>query len=649
MTSMLEELKALASVDLFREGRTGASFIGRPFYFDYNRLKLLVNDKWKHQVGGLPEGCLLLLAYDGEPDVSEFILARVVGPTSLPSDSDVVSSMVEYYKEEAPPTGESAGNRLDTFTRYEFMFSGIECRILGTFYRSQPSESVAFGADVENFFSPHNYSAYKPSGRVLEFVVNFRENSGIPGGADDMRIGCVRYSSTRRLAAGPQVPIYVSTLDFIGKRTALFGMTRTGKSNTVKKLVEATVRSAGLRAEDGSILDPVGQIIFDVNGEYANPNPQDEGTAIFEAYATATTRYSILDKPGFRVMKLNFHRDIEAGFGMLATLLADRDANYLRSFLSVDFGQPPAGDKSATTRWERLIAAYRACLHLAGFASPTGDRVRFQGEATLNQLSGFDPTQGLSIDEAAMWFSRVWENHASHAYITAYPASHQGREWANEDLKAVLVMLTRRRSPTMTPNIDGFRVLRPFAELHTSTAVSSFENDIVATLRSGRIVIVDLSQGEASVQATYSERICGRIFADAMERFVSNDDTNYIQMYFEEAHNIFPRQSMIDLKNVYNRIAKEGAKLRLGMTYATQEVTSISHNILKNTQNWFIAHLNNRDELREVEKFYDFSDFSESILRSSDKGFIRMKTYSNSFVLPVQVDRFSVKQTNGIQ
>lgn len=151
------------------------------------------------------------------------------------------------------------------------------------------------------------------------------------------------------------------------------------------------------------------------------------------------------------------------------------------------------------------------------------------------------------------------------------------------------------------------------------------------------------------MQATYSERICGRIFADAMERFVSNDDTNYIQMYFEEAHNIFPRQSMIDLKNVYNRIAKEGAKLRLGMTYATQEVTSISHNILKNTQNWFIAHLNNRDELREVEKFYDFSDFSESILRSSDKGFIRMKTYSNSFVLPVQVDRFSVKQTNGIQ
>lgn len=644
MTSVLEELKALASVDLFKSGRTPETFIGRPFYFDYSKLKLLVNDKWKQRVGGLPEGALVLLAYDGEPEAAEFILARITGPTTLPSDSDVISSMVEYYKEETP--GESA-TKLDTFTRYEFMFSGVECRILGTFYKT-PSGRTAFGSDVESFFSPHNYSAYKATGRVLEYVVNFREDAGIPGAVGQIRIGCVRYSSTRRLTAAPsEVSVYVSTLDFVGKRTALFGMTRTGKSNTVKKLVEATLQAAGLPAEDGQPLAPVGQIIFDINGEYANANPQDEGTAIYEAYQSVTTRYSILDKPNFKVMKLNFHRDLEAGFGMLTTLLSDRDTNYLRSFCSIELGAPPPGDQSAQVRWQRLVAAYRACLHAAGFDTGT-DRVRFQGEASLNQLSGLDPTRGLSMDETVSWFSRVWDVYNTNSYLTGYPAGHQGREWANEDLKAVLVMLTRKRTPAGAANIDGFRILRQFADLHTPTVQTSFESDIIDSLRNGNIVIVDLSQGEATIQNTYSERICARIFADSMEQFISNRATNHIQLYFEEAHNLFPRQSSVDLRNVYNRLAKEGAKLRLGMVYATQEVTSVSPNILKNTQNWFIAHLNNRDELKEVEKFYDFSDFSDSVLRSSDKGFIRMKTYSNSFVIPVQVDRFAVRTPDGI-
>ncbi|MCO5383887.1 MAG: hypothetical protein NHB15_18945 [Methanosarcina barkeri] len=128
-----------------------------------------------------------------------------------------------------------------------------------------------------------------------------------------------------------------------------------------------------------------------------------------------------------------------------------------------------------------------------------------------------------------------------------------------------------------------------------------------------------------------------------MKRFTKNIQNNFIQFYFEEAHNLFPKKEDKDLTDMYNRIAKEGAKLNLGLIYATQEVSSISSNILKNTQNWFIAHLNNDDEIKEIKKYYDFKDFTDNLISfnaTSDKGFIRMKTYSNSFVVPVHIDRF---------
>lgn len=187
------------------------------------------------------------------------------------------------------------------------------------------------------------------------------------------------------------------------------------------------------------------------------------------------------------------------------------------------------------------------------------------------------------------------------------------------------------------------RKLRAIANLHTPTIQESFEMEIIKALRLGKIVIIDLSQGDPLIQKLYSEKICSRIFLDAMDRFIRNKPNNFIQFYYEEAHNLFPKRDDKDLSQIYNRIAKEGAKLNLGMIYATQEVSSISSNILKNTQNWFIAHLNNEDETRELKKYYDFSDFTESLVRFSaknDKGFVRMKTYSNPFVVPVQIDQF---------
>jgi hypothetical protein len=344
-------------------------------------------------------------------------------------------------------------------------------------------------------------------------------------------------------------------------------------------------------------------------------------------------------------MKLNFHGDLEAGFGLLQSFLSDDTADYVRSFLSVDLSPAPLDDESARTRKGRVIAAYQACLFAAGF-SLGSSKIKFQGSKDVNALSGdLDPTKGLTGQEAVNWFTAVWDNYASHQVFQDYK-NKKGREWADEDLKALLVMLTRKRKSGGSADVSGFRKLQPFKQYHSPSNTSSFEGDIVARLRAGGIVIIDLSQGDPKLQRTYSERICRRIFNDGMARFIANENQNYIQLYFEEAHNLFPKKEDSDLSQIYNRLAKEGAKLRLGLVYATQEVSSISGNVLKNTQNWFVSHLNNRDELREVEKFYDFEDFTDSIRRAPDRGFIRMKTYSNAFIVPVQIDRFTAVKAN---
>ena len=525
-------------------------------------------------------------------------------------------------------------------------------------------KKLEFGADLENFYSANNYKVFKATDAVLSKIVNQRDGNVIPGNENEFRIGRVRYSSSRRFQSVIEdVDVYISPQDFIGKRTAAFGMTRTGKSNTVKKIIEATAeisRKASAKIilveadeqnsfpNGGAPLYPIGQIIFDVNGEYANPNLQDEGTAIYELYKDDVTRYSVLNKDGFEVMKVNFYKEIENGFDLIRSYLEAKNitGDYVNNFAAVDLSLPEnySNDYSLKTRIDRIRAVYLCCLQKAGFEVPTGFKVSFQGNEEINNKVGdINPNNSITLEQASMWFQWVWENYEEE-FFSNYKKKNN-REWADDDLKALLAFLTGFKQPGGKSSVSGYRKIRvkELHDLHTAEADSSFEDEIPRLLRKGKIVIVDLSQGSPTVQNIFSEKICRSIFTESMDRFVQNKPNNFIQFYFEEAHNLFPKKEDKDLGQIYNRLAKEGAKLHLGMIYATQEVSSISSNILKNTQNWFIAHLNNEDELKELIKYYDFSDFAASLLKFSpgnDKGFVRMKTYTNPFVVPVQIDRF---------
>ena len=665
MENLREEFEKIAKTDIFEVAKDSNNFVGNPFKIDYSKTSLLTCDDWKYNVGGIAQGCFLLAFYEndfGEETVHEALLLRALRPCPIPSDNSVISSRIEYFKEELKTAGKN--RQIDQFTRFEFSCSGMECSILGTFYKTDDGK-VEFGADLENFYSPHLYKVYKPSGQYLQYIVNLRDNDGPLKPDSNFQIGNVRYSSSRKNYSentSTDEKVYMHTKDILGKRTALFGMTRTGKSNTVKKLIEATQElssKAKGNIQTASVqdnIDPydineipkekVGQIIFDINGEYANKNLQDE-TAIYEKYEKNVTRYSVLQKDDFEVLKINFYKDISAGQELMRGYFKQfgKQSDYVEDFLGVSLEKEEGLQGGAKIRFDRKVAAYKCCLKLGNFPISGSNKLYFEGCKELNEKvkeGGLDPKKGITYDEAIIWFSQVWKNYDEWEYLKNYE-SKNGKPWADNDLKAMLRFLTQYRNPGEKNYVNSYIKLRPLIKYHTISNTELFEVNICNLVKAGKIVIVDLSQGDPEIQNLYSEKICRAIFNSSMSNFIDAKPNNFIQFYFEEAHNLFPKKDDKDLSQIYNRIAKEGAKLNLGMVYATQEVSSISSNILKNTQNWFIAHLNNEDEVKELRKFYDFSDFADALIKfsaKSDKGFVRMKTYSNPFVVPVQIGLF---------
>jgi hypothetical protein len=642
------------------------AFVGYVYGMRFDEVLVMTNDAWKHAVNGIPHNSFLVAAgfnpnqiADAQPIDQEVVLLRVLEPVSLPQDNDFVRTRIEHHQRrtsnEKLPGDVNDG--MDPMTAAELQVGGLRCSVLGTFYLE--GGQLRLGSDIENFMTLSRLRAYKPRGSALEMIVNHvnpevrkkaeeeAKKAGFSGVASPIDIGTVRFTSTARMHRGPSeqlVKVLVQPTDFLARRTAVLGMTRTGKSNTVK----TTVSAVALAAMKDNI--PVGQLIFDINGEYANANAQDDGSSISEVFSD-TICYRAIDtpnRPHFRDLRINFYEQPDVAIGLLEQLTREARGNAvdIGTFLTSSLEEPDQNDWSEHNRWLVRRAAFFCVLNAASYQSPANFKVEFPVSNDVINLvqpqlpNGFPspaprgkiPYYKLSLVEATTWFKAARKLNKT----TKLPSS-SGRDWIESALESTLNVLACENSSGTY--IRGFKQIQEYRAYHSNTRQGDVLKEVLDFLYSGKIVILDLSAGPVSIRKTLSDRVALAIFNRQFDDLNRGEQPMNIVLYVEEAHNLIGKKA--ELTDTWPRIAKEGAKARIAFVYATQEPSSVHPNILANTENWFVTHLNNDDELKTLGKFYDFGDFVTSLKSAQDVGFARIKTLSSPFVIPTQINRFT--------
>ena len=618
---------------------TDLRFVGYVLDINYDTVTIITSDPFKIAVGGVPRNSLLIMT----PAVKEamvtphFTLLRVLDAAPTPLSKETQQTYFELQKKSMP--------ELDVFTQSELQWGALNTAVLGMFYpHPQQQDAVEFYGDMNNFVSAHKYRVYAPDDALLDLVVNILVPTDNRFSIGTLRLTECRLPLPNR--SQPNVNVHVSTRDFLAARTAMFGKTRLGKSNVIKLITQSLIETTA-KAKN------VGQLIFDINGEYANDNPQDGNLSLRGAYPNRCSVYALAPKPltPSAPLKLDFYEHPDRSHRVLSNLLSieGRTAIYVQAFRGLDLPAVATLDTlqpNEKKRAHRKILMYWAILHKAGFTA---------NEAKLRKLISLDPGFNKSVRESLYGGNALPAitnldkllgelERVADAMQTTDLTSSSGGPLLDADDKALLGFLKPISGA-------GPKMIQRFRIYHDPNA-GDFVREIISALGAGKTIILDLGNADEEVMQYFSEELSSAVLFHQIEKFTSNNlGSHYIQLYFEEAHNLFPAKEEATV-DIYGRVAKEGAKYHIGMVYSTQSVTNINRDMLAQTENFFIAHMSSQDEVNMLGKMnVAYESMKDDILRAKTPGYIRMLTRSHRFVVPIQAHKFDPKSstTSGTQ
>jgi hypothetical protein len=525
----------------------------------------------------------------------------------------------------------------------------LRCAILGSFNQApNPEAPWGFTSQISLHKPASAFRVYAPSPKVLQGLVN---GTLPPQGLMDF--GRLRYNEQSDW--GKQA-IYtrINIKDMVTKRTAMLGKTRLGKSNVVKLIAQGML-------DYTATTQNVGQLLFDVSGEYSNTNPPEGEITLASHNRGRCIAYFLTERQGNadgRLLRFNFFQTPAQTLDVMRELLPPvvAESESVRGVLTCRMADlAPVPHESEVTRlkhlrkvmllWAVLDAAgfayhpehLKSWLDSLGFATPYNPGFSMglrqaAYQAIHNHPAPAVPNTMANLIVEMNTLARFRLTYANDPHLTA-----QGRPVFDNEENILMRFLCAEGG-------QGPYQLRSCLPYHSPIA-EDFTQHILSSLDEGRTVIVDLSNAPDRVVRYFAQKMCMAIFAEQEHKFNLNSLAGrYIQIFFEEAHDIFPIQGSL-MTNVYSRFAKEGAKFHIGIAYATQSPTTINPDLLAQTENFFIGHMSSQKEVDCIcELQVAFQGCENAIRFNRTPGLMQVLTQSHRYVVPMQANLYDGRQ-----
>lgn len=651
-------LNLMMEQDFNNEDYKGHHFIGhigelafkKANVFTHNNLLAINNGCPKHSFLIAVAKSLIQKTNTKNPINPHFILLEVEEIGNTPMTSNNIKTFFDVVKTDSTSS-------MDPYTTNELCWSSLQCNILGVFSKDKENNKpdakdiFKYSTDIKYLQAPIFYKVFRPCEKLVNIIIN--NEFAIRNKQSLFEIGNYRPTENDSLIYENQIQekpqkVEADINDIIGKRTALFGKTRLGKSNTVKLILKTIIEKT--RNNDDI---KVGQLVFDINGEYANDNEQDDGKSIHSYYKNNTSIYAIKPRgnnPVINKMKYNFYLNPQKRMYFFKNnLIKDgQQSQNAVAFYSVDFEDfeqikmllsKEKMNVVLSQKEKDIIDKYKiylAIIHEAGFECSQIQKYNIKWDSYIAE----EKTSGKQIYKPCNDINGLVDSLLTVSDLYKYNRDGLSR---NPEILALINFLNP------TNNAGGVKILSKYKEYHEfplninglNDKDVEFEKKIINELYEGKTVILDLGNAEEHLRQYFSDTLTKYVMNHQENKFTENNNSHYIQLYFEEAHNLFPRDAKT-VRDVYSRIAKEGAKFKIGLVYSTQSPSTITQELLAQTENFFIGHISSQSEVQTLIKVQSsFSNHENAIIDIKKAGYMRIYTSSHRFVIPCQVDKFN--------